>query len=179
MKVIPIIHWLLNTSPPGCLKILDTEFSNSGILPNLTQLETDGIPLSNLTQIIFDPKVARQPPRELFSNEPEHDWCYFFEKADLARQMRDWQTIDNLGSETIKLNLMPRNPSEWLPFIEAYIRLDKPDEAKRLMDNSIKNNEKYLSGICYSLKRIIKDTQINKSIINQIHQFEEEYNCPS
>ncbi len=26
-----------------------------------------------------------------------HTWCYFFEKADLARQMKDWKTILSLG----------------------------------------------------------------------------------
>jgi hypothetical protein len=170
---------VIKYSPPGCLQVLDTEFANSGILPNLTQLEADGIQLSNLAQIEPDPQNPKRPPQEFFSKEPEHGWCYFFEKADLARQMKDWQTIVEFGMEAKKLSLQPRNPSEWLPFIEAYFRLGKVEDAKSLVDLSIQKNEKYLPGICYTWKRMQKDTQIDESIIGQILQMEAEYNCPN
>jgi len=167
---------VIKYSPPGCLQVLDLEYANSGILPNLTQLEADAIKLSNLSQIITEPNVEKKPPVELFTKPPVQNWCYFFEKADLARQSKDWEKVIKLGSEAYEQNLTPRNPSEWLPFIEAYTRTDDFQKAKSLIDTSI-TDKKYLSGICYTMKRISKDTQINESTRKQIQQWEAEYNC--
>ena len=169
---------VLKFSPPGCLQVLDPVYANSGILPNLTQLEADSIPLSNLDQIISNPPVPKRPPRELLPNEPEHNWCYYFEKADLARQSGDWQTIINLGIESKNHSLQPRNPSEWLPFIEANIRSGKMEDAASLAKLSIQTADKYLSGLCYTWQRIIKDPMINEQIRNQLISIEAEYNCP-
>ena len=169
---------VLKFSPPGCLQVLDPVYANSGILPNLTQLEADSIPLSNLDQIISDPPVSKQPPRELLPNEPEHNWCYYFEKADLARQSGDWQTIINQGTEAKNHSLQPRNPSEWLPFIEANIRSGKMEDAAYLAKLSIQTADKYLSGLCYTWQRILKDPMINEQIRNQLISIEAEYNCP-
>jgi len=169
---------VLKFSPPGCLQVLDPVYANSGILPNLTQLEADSIPLSNLDQIISNPPVSKRPPRELLPNEPEHNWCYYFEKADLARQSGDWQIIINLGIEAKNHSLQPRNPSEWLPFIEAYIRSGKMEDAASLAKLSIQIADKYLSGLCYTWQRILKDPMINEQIRNQLISIEAEYNCP-
>ncbi len=167
---------VLRYSPPGCLQVLDQEYANSGILPNLTQLEADAIPLSNLSQIITDSNLAKKPPSELFGQEPPHDWCYYFEKADLARQKKDWMTILRLAEEAKGKNLWPRNPSDWLPFIEAYIRSADFTNAKSLIDDSLRE-EKYYPGICYSLIRISKDSELSGQIKEQIQQLEADYNC--
>ena len=168
---------VLKFSPPGCLQILDPVYANSGILPNLTQLEADSIPLSNLNQIISNPPISKRPPHELLPNEPDHNWCYYYEKADLARQSEDWQTIINLGIEAKNHSLLPRIPSEWLPFIEADIRLGKMEDALSLAKLSVQTSDKYLSGLCYTWQRIIKDPLINQQIRNQLISIKAEYNC--
>lgn len=167
---------VIRYAPPGCLQILDLEYANSGILPNLTQLEADAIPLSNLSQIITDTDSSKTPPADLFGPEPPHSWCYYFEKADLARQKKYWQAIIRLAEEAKSRNLRPRNPSDWLPFIEAYIRSGDSENAKSLMDASLRD-EKYLPGICYSLNRISKDADLSGQIKEQIRQMEADYNC--
>jgi len=169
---------VIKYSPPGCLQVLDPVYANSGILPNLTQLESDSIPLSNLAQVISNPLQSRRPPRELLPNEPDHSWCYYFEKADLARQTGDWQIIIDLGIEAKNNSLQPRNPSEWLPFMEAYIRTGDMEEAAYLAKRSIQAADKYLPGLCYTWQRIQKDPNINEQINNQINNLEAEYNCP-
>lgn len=167
---------VLKYSPPGCLQILDNQFSNSGVIPNLSQLEAEAIKLSKLAQIEPQPLISKKPPFELFGQEPAHDWCYHFEKADLARQNGDWQSIIKFGNDAIQRGLSPRNLSEWLPFIEAYLRTGDVNTAKLLIDSSVKD-ERYQSGICFTLKRIRMDAMTNEKIITQILQWEEDYNC--
>jgi hypothetical protein len=169
---------IIKFSPPGCLQVLDPIYANSGIIPNLTQLETDSISISNMDQIISNPPISKRPPLELLPNEPEHNWCYYFEKADLARQSGDWQTIIDLEIEAKTHALQPRNPSEWLPFIEAYIRSGKMEDAVSLTNLSIQAADKYLSGICYTWQRILKDPMVNEQIRNRLIRLEAEYNCP-
>lgn len=167
---------VIRYTPPGCLQVLDQEYTNSGILPNLTQLETEAIPLSNLSQIITDADTSKMPPTEIIGPEPPHDWCFYFEKADLTRQTKDWHGIILLAEEAKVKNLWPRNPSDWLPFIEAYIRSGDLENAKSLMDSSLRD-EKYLSGICLTMNRISKDSGLSRPLKERIRELEADYNC--
>ena len=46
-------------------------------------------------------------PAPPFATEPGHTWCYFYEKAELARQIQDWDQIVALGSEAAEKELRP------------------------------------------------------------------------
>ncbi len=36
-------------------------------------------------------------PGHLFGPEPDHGWCYYYQRADLARQVGDWAEVARLG----------------------------------------------------------------------------------
>jgi hypothetical protein len=59
------------------------------------------------------------PPYFVFGDEPKHGWCYFYQKASLARQYNDWQAVLNLGNEARLKNLNPYDEIEWIPFLQA------------------------------------------------------------
>jgi hypothetical protein len=59
------------------------------------------------------------PPAGMFGSEPEHDWCYFYQKAELAKQAGDWETVRALTEEVMAAGLKPIDQVEWLPFLEA------------------------------------------------------------
>ena len=71
-------------------------------------------------------------PREIFGQEPEHGWCYFFQKADLASQFGDWEEIVDIGDKVFGLGLKPRNKNELLLFIDAYKRVGRLNDVERL-----------------------------------------------
>jgi hypothetical protein len=100
------------------VQVLDNVYANAGIIPNLSFLEAEQIPLSNLDRIIADPQETKYPPVEIVGDEIDHGWCYYFEKADLARQVGNWDTVLALKSQADTLGLSPRIPSEWLPFLK-------------------------------------------------------------
>ena len=60
------------------------------------------------------------PPRPPFGAEPPHGWCYYYEKADLARQQGNWDDVVRLGDEAAKHRLHPNDAIEWLPFLQGY-----------------------------------------------------------
>lgn len=101
-------------------------------LPFIPAETLAALPLSNPAQIL--PEAASPPvtPPALLGAEPKHGWCYNFQKADLARQMGDWQTVARLGDQAFAIPLYPDDPYEYLPFIEAYARLGRTKDAHLL-----------------------------------------------
>jgi hypothetical protein len=79
------------------------------------------IPMSNLSRIIPDPDPV-SPDMDIFGSEPPHQWCYFFQKADLARQTKDWNRVIALYDQAQQSGFTPKFGAEYIPFIEAYAR---------------------------------------------------------
>ncbi len=139
---------VLQFEPSSCLRVLHPLYDADLPLAPLSDRMTDSLaemgypvmrqgtwevlPLSNMGQVISDPEHPARPPEVIFGEEPAHQWCYYFEKADLARADGDWAEVARLGDEAFAVPFHPNNPSEYLPFIEAYARLSRMKEAKKL-----------------------------------------------
>jgi hypothetical protein len=94
----------------------------------------------------------------IFGKEPPHDWCYYFQKAGLARQFKDWSQISRLGDEAHKLGFGPNNPQEWLPFIDGYARAGRWQDA---VDSTlhVRQVNRFLSPrLCQLWEHILSDT---------------------
>ncbi len=98
----------------GCLLLLDAPYEQA---PLLTPSEQDLLDVSNTSQIL--PTSGQTPDPQVFGSEPAPTWCYFFEKADLARQNRDWAGVINIMDQAKLEHVKPANPVEWLPLMEA------------------------------------------------------------
>ncbi len=95
--------------------------------PYLTDLVSTFTTISNPDRIQAAPPQAGYPPTDVFGREPGPDWCYYFEKADLARQTGDWPAVSSLGERAGQAGFKPGgNPAipayEWTPFVEGYAR---------------------------------------------------------
>jgi len=118
-------------SPPACLRVLDPEIDayNPLVPPAVRQ----AVSLSRWDWII--PAANGQgytPPEHIYGAEPAHNWCYYYEKAELARQSQDWKAVVALGDEAFKLDDYPNDPAERFPFIEAYAHTGDWDRALAL-----------------------------------------------
>ncbi|MFZ5923328.1 MAG: hypothetical protein ACOYY3_19955 [Chloroflexota bacterium] len=134
-------------NPPGCFRALhpvydadlplapsqgaDAESMTGSGLPVLPRTAAQSLALSNLNRILPDPPVVSVPP-SILGPEPAHRWCYYFEKADLARQQEDWAGVADIGDEVFAIPFYPDDPSEYLPFVEAYARTGRWPEARDL-----------------------------------------------
>lgn len=101
---------------------------------------------SQIDQIITNTE-SHTPPIEIFGAEPEHGWCYYYQKVSLARQQGDWQSAAALGDEALAAELAPQDLSEWMPFIEAYLEAGQPDKASQLADQ-VKNSKTTAENLC-------------------------------
>lgn len=100
----------------SCLRVLDSVYMYDPLLDEGSQKL---IPMSDLTRIIPDPTPA-SPDTDIFGPEPARTWCYFFQKADLARQTKDWGAVIDLYQQAQGLGFTPKYGAEYIPFIEAF-----------------------------------------------------------
>ncbi|HUI88768.1 MAG TPA: hypothetical protein VLX61_08570 [Anaerolineales bacterium] len=139
----------------GCLRVLDPLYANIqtyGKFPSLTPL----IPLSDPSRIITNapPPNVPNPP---FPSQPPHTWCYFYERAELARQVGDWGTVADLGREAAQQGFVPQDDFEWLPFIEADARTGGLNSAEQITHQAWKADGKLHQGLCALWQRIQAD----------------------
>jgi hypothetical protein len=68
----------------------------------------------------------------VFGTEPPHDWCYYYEKADLARQKGAWDEVLQLGEKAFVQGLAPIDGIEWIPFLQAYADSENVDRLTQI-----------------------------------------------
>ncbi len=107
---------MIQTSENGCVRIID------GDAPELSPSDADRLkliaPRSRLDAVIADGE-SPTPPTAIFGAEPEHGWCYFYQKADLARQRGAWEEIPVLLNQALDGGYYPNDSLEWMPFLQA------------------------------------------------------------
>jgi hypothetical protein len=92
-------------------------------------------------------------PSRYFGPEPARDWCYYFEKAELARQYGDWEEVLMNYESASSAGFTARQPVENLVFIEALARLGKPDKAARLTEKVISGDRKLCRALTIAWQR--------------------------
>jgi hypothetical protein len=110
------------------------DIDNNKILDEARELT----PIINLDRILPEPVSDDYPNEDIFGPEPKRGWCYYFQKASLARQFEDWEEINRLWEEANQLGFQTEYTYELLPFIEAFVYLEDLDQAVEL---SIKTQE--------------------------------------
>jgi hypothetical protein len=111
----------------GCVRVLDEIYKDD---PDLSASIADMFDISDVSNITATPDTPLL--KDLFGTDPAHTWCYYFEKADLARQMKDWKTVLQLKAEADAQGYEPDLAAEYLPFIEAYAQTDQWEPAYQL-----------------------------------------------
>ena len=135
----------------GCLRVLDPRRGDQITYGHESRFVVDAIPLSDLSNIIVEENHTAQIS---FLSEPEHAWCYYFAKAELARQRGDWNGVIHLTDEAISLGYEPEDPLEWLTYIEAQAHIGNIDAARELSMDIFKQEKRTRKGLCELWKRV-------------------------
>ena len=146
--------------PTGCLRILDSVYGNQSLYEKISERAAAIVPLSDPALILVN---ADQPlmPVAVFGNEPAHTWCYYYTKAELARQRGDWQSVADLGAQAKQSGYWSADPVEWLPFIEAYARVGQLELSKTLTFQAKQTQPTLQKGLCTLWTRLVNDQQDN------------------
>jgi hypothetical protein len=162
--------------PPGCVKVLNPRYDSR--LPQKPHLIADAMQLSRI-DLVKDHAQAARPPQPYYGPEPAHGWCYYFEKAELARQQDDWQAVASLGDEILaqQADIRDYQATELLPYIEAYARLGEWERARELTFLAYQLDAKTQKALCDTWMRVKTETRSTEGEPT-FEKIEKKLQCP-
>jgi len=161
--------------PPACLRLLDPELDaeNRFILDESLMREASA--LSNPDRIL--PEFIGIMPK-IYYPEPNQGWCYYFEKAELARQFGNWEEVVNLGNKAFKLDDSPNNPVERFVFIEGNGHAGDWQQAVELSRVSYRVSKDYVGPLlCKLWDRIEAETTESPERDDALNQIQNMIAC--
>jgi len=99
-------------------------------LPGLDSEVKDLFSISHLDRIENYDNTNAKVVSQLFGAETIHNWCYFYQKAELATQFENWTDVEKLKNDADNANEKPEHGRELFPFIEAYAHLNQWDQVR-------------------------------------------------
>jgi hypothetical protein len=141
-------------TPPACLRVLDPVYD---LHFPLLQEDVKNLRHFSDPHRIVDADPSTSLPVHIFGPATTGSWCYYFEKADLARQLGDWAQVADLGDIAFSLDDSPNHASERVPFIEGYAHVGDWEKALNLTQEAIKINKFMGPMLCDTWQRIADD----------------------
>ena len=165
---------LINFDPPGCLHIIDPEIDgNNKFIADLLIRNNAGYSRPELVLEMGTPVMPA-----LYGAEPEHGWCYYYEKADLARQFGNWDEVVRLGKQAFNTGDHPNDPTEYFPFIEGYAQTGDWQKAEELSLEAYRVSKSYMAPmLCTLWARIDENTPLSDAKEMLLNEMQERFTC--
>ena len=169
---------VLYLKPDGssCLWVLNEA---DQLNPNIPENLRRQIPLSNMARIQSQPVNEGFPPEVMFGAAPVNEWCYLFEKAELAVQDEDWTKMNILlgAAEALQTKPAYSNVREWTPFIIGYAHNSNWDAALTLTLQAADANPAYTPMLCHVWSDIAKNAPTNPEKEKALQTLQSIINC--
>ena len=115
--------------PQKCLRLLDPDTERVNRLIPENSLMRYAARLT-VPELIHDEPQVVMP--YAYGKEPEHGYCYYYQKADLARQFDRWDEVVELSDVALSFEDRVYEPAEQLLFIEGYAHVGQWGRAMEL-----------------------------------------------
>ena len=136
----------------GCLRFIDKD---SSFIP--MDIETYSYQnISNAAALVGGGQAVKLN-QQWIGPEPEHGWCYYFEKSDLALQNKDYASIQKYYQTVKEKSLKPHEGYELTPFIEGLAGAGDWSTALTLAQQAIRESpasDAYPVSLCKALNAI-------------------------
>jgi hypothetical protein len=144
-------------APPGCLRLLDPDIDPYNRLIPDDSLMRKAAMISSSKPVLDSESKSRMP--DIYRPEPAHSWCYYFERADLARQMEDWAQVVKLGEKAFELDDHPNDPLERFVYVEGYAHEGEWEQALAYSQISFQVSKRFVGPLlCRLWERIERET---------------------
>jgi hypothetical protein len=112
-----------------CLWLLDESDKLNASLPALT---LKALPVSDPSRVLADAEPDTAYLTAIFGPEPKHDWCYYYEKANIAYHQQDWKQVLDFYKQADDSGLKTKIGFELKPFVVANAKLGQWEQARDL-----------------------------------------------
>jgi len=142
----------------GCLRVLDDRHLD-WLPASFPEAMIPALPLSNFSVIDGDAERA-QPPQNIFDISQTPTWCTYFEDAELASQLGDWERVAEIGDIAYALEDDAEELTEHFVFIDGYLRGGQVQKAWDLSQMlSQRSQNVYNQALCDLWNTVEDETQ--------------------
>jgi len=168
---------VLQYAPPACLRVLDPVYDQH--LPGTPEIMDAAMKLSDVSRIQADVEPSARLPNQIFSTQtsPSEQWCYYFQRANLARQTKDWERVASLGDIAFDLDDSPNLASERVPFIEGYAHVGDWEAAVEGTFTTMEIDKFMGPMLCDTWERIRRDMAASEALSEAVSQVERQLDC--
>ncbi|MBN8657690.1 MAG: hypothetical protein J0M11_18310 [Anaerolineae bacterium] len=117
------------------------------------------------------------PPEALYGETDTQTWCYYFEKADLARQYGQWDEIVRLWDEAQAVGERPDNGFEYIPFIEGWGHTGNWEQVKETTKFAKRISAGLEPSLCSAMDRLAENTPASQEKDETIKSLKEDLDC--
>jgi hypothetical protein len=157
----------------SCLRVIDAYLESENFMLPLSIREASQV--SNLEVIGREENLNL--PGNILGPEPSGSWCYYFEKADLARQYRDWETVAEIAQTAFVIYGFPSDPVESTPFIEGYANTGQWQQALELTERAMEYSHAMDPVLCRLWARIDYETPDSPLKQETLSYLDEQLSC--
>jgi hypothetical protein len=116
-------------------------------------------------------------PENIYGKQNTQTWCYYFEKADLARQYGQWDEIARLWEESQSIGERADNGFEYIPFIEGYGHLEDWEYVKTQTKFAKKITAGIEPSLCSALDRLAANAPASQQRDDTIRNLKDDLKC--
>jgi hypothetical protein len=140
-----------NPEMQRCLWVLSPEDTNLRLISDDMRQLSAGSDISLIKQ-----STAVEPtlPESIYGKPNNNTWCYYFEKADLAKQYQQWDEVARLWKESQSKGERADSGFEYIPFIEGFGHLEDWEQVKKLTKFANKIDTGLEPSLCTALDRL-------------------------
>ena len=163
-----------NPEMKRCLWILSTEDTNLRLISDDMRQLSAGSDINLIQQ-----SNGTEPtlPESIYGKQNTETWCYYFEKADLARQYGQWDEIARLWKEAQSKSEQADNGFEYLPFIEGYGHLEDWGQVKILTKSAKRITAGLEPSLCTALDRLTVNAPASQERDDTIKNLKDDLKC--
>jgi len=154
--------------PPACLHILDPKYDRH--YPGTNEILEDAILLSDpsLIQVTGTRPSSLPGGTKASPVPPQEQWCYYYQRASLARQYGDWEQV---AADS------PNLASERVPFIEAYANVGNWNAAVEQTLTTIEIDKWMGPMLCDTWERVIRANDYSDTLMDAVLEVQQELEC--
>jgi len=172
-KVVVIFN-----NPPACLRVLSKDLHQD--FPNLPPEIQAVLPYAITSQIQTEVETIPILPPSFSHSSQERDWCFYFERADLARQRADWEAVAEYGDAAFEVGFPDstvKHLTEYEVFIDGYAHTDRWETALQLTLDAVENNQEMAPMLCNTWDRLMDDTSSSQEKTDALRVIDNKLGC--